>query len=61
MIAKEVYHLQEEVEELQTQINTAPPEKKSELQDRLRKVTAEWHRMRRILEGTKEPPSYRKL
>jgi hypothetical protein len=60
MIAKDLYRLEKEVEVLEKEMKAAPLEKREELGDRLRKVKAERDRMRGILEGTKEPPTYRK-
>lgn len=59
MIARDLYRLQKEVEELEKQLNAAPLEERKELQDRLRKTKAERDKMRRALEGTKEPTPYR--
>ena len=56
IIARDLYRLQQEVEILEKQIESSSPEKKEELKDRLRKVRAEKNRMRRILDGAKEPP-----
>ncbi len=60
MIARDLYRLQQEVEELEKHLNAAPLEERKELQDRLRKTKAERDKMRRALEGTKEPTPYRK-
>jgi molecular chaperone GrpE (heat shock protein) len=60
MIARDLYRLQQEVEKLEKEIKAAPYEKRVALEDQLRKVRAERNRLRRILEGSKEPPLYRK-
>ena len=60
LIARDLYKLQQEVEKLETQLKNIPFEEKREMEDQLRKLKAERNRMRRILEGSKEPPSYRK-
>ena len=60
MIARDLYRLQQEVEELERQLDAVPLEKKEGIRDRLRKVKAERDRMRRALEGSKEHPPYRK-
>ena len=60
LIARDLYRLQKEVEKLENQLNNTPFEEKREMEDQLRKLKAERDRMRRILEGSKEPPSYRK-
>jgi cell division protein FtsL len=59
LIAKELYALQQEVEKLEDQVRSAPPEKQEAMKDRLRKLKAERHRMRKVLDGAKEPPSSR--
>lgn len=59
LIAKELYALQQAVEKLEDQVRSAPPEKQEAMKDRLRKLKAEWHRMRKVLDGAKEPPSSR--
>ena len=60
MIAKDLYLLRQEVEKLEEQTEDAPFEKQEELKDILRKKNAEMNRMQRMLDGAKEPPSYRK-
>ncbi len=60
MIAKDLYRLRQEVERLEEQIKNAPIEKQEEMKDRLRKLRAEQERIRRMLEGAKEQPPYRK-
>jgi len=60
MIAKDLYLLRQEVEMLEEQTKDAPFEKQEELNDILRKKRAELNRMQRMLDGAKEPPSYRK-
>lgn len=60
LIARDLYRLQQEVEKLEDQLKNAPFGENQEMGDRLRKLKAERDRMRRILEGSKEPPPYRK-
>ena len=60
MIARDLYHLEQGVEKLEKQINAAPFEERDELREQLRKLKAERNRMRRVLEGTKEPSPFRK-
>ena len=60
LIAKDLYRLQQEVEQLEKRLETAPVEDREALKEDLRKVRAERDRMRRILDGNKEPPPYRK-
>ena len=60
IIAKDLYRLQQEVEQLEKRLETAPVEDREAVKDDLRKVKADRDRMRRILEGNKELPPYRK-
>ena len=60
MIAQDLYRLQQEVEKLESQLETLPYDQREDLKERLRKTRAERDRMRKILEGNKEPPAYRK-
>lgn len=60
MIAKDLYLLRREVERLEEQVKNASFEKQEKLKDTLRKKRAELDRMQRMLDGAKEPPSYRK-
>lgn len=60
MIAKDLYRLQQEVEHLELEVNTAPAGKKDELEEQLRRARAERDRMRGILEANKESAPYRK-
>lgn len=60
MIAKELYLLQQEVDDLERNLSSASAEEKQELEERLRKVRAERDRMRGMLEGNKDPSPYRK-
>ncbi len=57
IIARDLYRLLQEVERLEQQVESSSSEKKEELKGRLRKVRAEQNRMRRILDGAKEPPA----
>ena len=60
LIAKDLYRLQKEVDQLEKRLETAPVEGREVLKENLRKVKAERDRMRRILDGNKELPPYRK-
>jgi uncharacterized protein YlxW (UPF0749 family) len=60
MIARDLYRLQKEVETLERQMASVPYERRSEMENQLRKLRAERDRMRRVLEGTKEEAPYRK-
>jgi hypothetical protein len=59
-IARELYRLDREVEELEVRLQASPAEKRAELEEHLRKTKAERNRVARILDGKKEPPPYRK-
>ena len=60
MIARDLYHLEQEVEKLERQLESAPLDERPELKDRLRKVKADRDWLRRALEGSKEPLPYRR-
>jgi len=60
LIAKDIYRLYQEVETLEEQVKNTSSEKQEAVKDLLRKRRAELIRMQRMLEGAKEPPSYRK-
>ena len=60
LIAKDLYRLQREVERLQEELSTCPPDRKEELEKRLAEVKAERDRVRSALEGAKAQPPYRK-
>jgi hypothetical protein len=59
MIAKELYHLEQKVEELEARIQSAPLHEREGMKDRLRRLKTERDRMRKILEGEKVPPPFR--
>ena len=61
MIAKDLYRLYREEEKLQKRLESAPVGEKEKLEQELRKVKAERERVQKILDGSKEPPPYRKL
>ena len=58
MIARELYRLQQEVEKLAAEIESAPSHEREGMKDRLRRLRAERDRMRRILDGEKAPPPF---
>jgi hypothetical protein len=60
MIARDLYRLQQEVDRLETQLKVCPPAKREDLEDQLRKARAERDQVKRLLEGSKEEPTYRK-
>jgi len=60
MIAKEFYMLQQEVDSLEKDLNSASQERKVELEEQLQRARSERDRMKRMLEGNKEPSPYRK-
>ena len=51
MLARELYHLLQEVEKIENQFKNATPEKKQEINDNLRKIKAERNRIRAALDG----------
>ncbi|MFH1350517.1 MAG: hypothetical protein ABII26_06220 [Pseudomonadota bacterium] len=59
LIARDLYRLQQEVEKQENELKTAPFDRRAALEDQLRKTRADRDRMRRTLEGSKEPPPYR--
>ncbi|HEX9911346.1 MAG TPA: hypothetical protein VGA86_10700 [Desulfatiglandales bacterium] len=60
MIARDLYRLQQEVDRLESQLKACPPAKHEDLEDQLRKARAERDQVKRLLEGSKEEPPYRK-
>ncbi|MFW5636194.1 MAG: hypothetical protein ACOC3A_06010 [Thermodesulfobacteriota bacterium] len=58
LVARELYRLIREVEALEKEIAAAPHADREELKDRLRRLKAERDRMRRMVDGGKEAPSY---
>ena len=60
MIARDLYRLQQEVDRLESQLKACPRPKRVEFEEELRKARAERDRVKRMLEGTKEEPPYRK-
>jgi uncharacterized protein (DUF3084 family) len=60
MIARDLYRLQQEVDRLESQLKACPAAKREEFEAELRKARAERDRVKRMLEGAKEEPSYRK-
>jgi hypothetical protein len=60
MIARDLYRLQQEVERLESRLKDCPPARRDELEDQLRKSRAERDRVKRMLDGAKEEPTYRK-
>ena len=50
-IAKDLYHFQQEVAELEKKLDAGPLEAKSDIKRQLRKAKAECNRLRRILDG----------
>jgi uncharacterized protein with PhoU and TrkA domain len=59
MIAQELYRLEREVERLEKEMKAASFEAGEVIKERLRKVKAERNRLRKVLDGAKEPPSIR--
>ena len=59
MIARDLYRLHQEVEKLEDQLENTPLMERDEIKEKLRKLRVERDKMRRILDGTKDPPPYR--
>jgi hypothetical protein len=59
LIARELYRLKQEVDNLEQQVEDAAMEERAQLEDDLRKTRAEMVRLQRMLDGNKEPPPYR--
>jgi len=59
MIAKELYRLEQAVEELEKQESSAPPKERDGFREQLRQLKAERNRMRKMLAGEKVDPPYR--
>jgi len=60
MVAQDLYRLQKEVERLENLLKRAHPDQRAALEDELRKAVAERDRMHKVLEGSKDPATYRK-
>jgi cell division protein FtsL len=58
MIARDLYALECQVDDLEKRISSEKPEIQDALKDELRKLKAERDRMRKVLEGAKEPPAF---
>jgi len=59
LIAQELYRLYREIEILEENIARATYSDRVKLKDQLRKLRAEYHRMRKIMDGQKDAPSSR--
>jgi hypothetical protein len=51
LLARDLYHLQKEVECLEERLAVAPMEERSRIEEALRKVKAEKNQVRRALDG----------
>ena len=51
LLARDLYRLQKEVEQLEEKLAATPEEKRSEIADALRKARAEKESLRRALDG----------
>jgi len=61
MIARDLYRFRREVERLEKEVKDATSEKgRGAVVELLRKARAEENRLQRMLDGAKEPPSYRR-
>ncbi|MFO7460529.1 MAG: hypothetical protein R6X07_07865 [Desulfatiglandales bacterium] len=59
-IARDLYRLQREVENLETLLKNASPRDRDDMENRLYRLRAERDHLRAILEAKKEPPPYRR-
>lgn len=57
LIAQALYRLHREVEQLEEKISQVPYREQVPLKDQLRKLKAEYNRMRNIMDGQKDAPS----
>ena len=60
MIARDLYRLRRKVEELEEQLSVVSKDQKASVENQIYKITAKRNRMKKILDGNKEPPPYRK-
>ena len=60
IIAKDLYRLQKEVERLEQDLLSCPPDERKELEKKLTEVRAERDKVRNALEGAKVQPPYRR-
>lgn len=60
LIAKDLYRLEKDVEQLEESLEQSPADKRPELKEKLRKTRAERDRLRAMLEGSKKDPPYRR-
>jgi hypothetical protein len=54
LIAKDLYRLFQEVASWERELASAPPARREEIEDRLRRARAERDRMRAVLDGQKD-------
>lgn len=59
LIAKDLYRLKNEVEQLEKELEHAPSDRQDALADTLRRTRADLDRLQRMLDGAKNPPDYR--
>jgi len=59
LLARDLYRLIREVEQIEREMLRAPVDRKEELQERLRKIKAERERLRRALAGRKDTSDFR--
>lgn len=58
MIAQDLYRIQRDIDRIEKIVAEAPYDKRAVLEEQLRKAKAERDRVRRALDGIKEPPTY---
>ncbi len=59
-IAKDLYKIQKEVEKLEEELANCPQDKKPQLENQLSIARKERDKIRKMLEGAKQSPPYRK-
>jgi hypothetical protein len=60
LIARDLYRLERETADLERRLSACGGSEREALEDRLRRTRAERNRMRKILEGAKDDPPYRR-
>ena len=60
LIARDLYRLRQEIDELEKRIQAAPPGRVAPLKEELRKIRAEHMLMRRVLDGRIDRPTRRR-
>lgn len=59
-LALDLYRAQQKVDHLEKELQVRPPEEHDALREELRHAKAEWQLLRKMLDGEKEPHSFRR-